>query len=152
VVWHHRPTSPSRRTGASGRKRKPTFSRFRLSYAQFTSVNSPSQARAKQHLVARRLEPQRRACVCFVRRDDIPGKPIEPYTCTPHDNTLLSDGKTPMICTPGTDPFVFYFAGGLNKTCPSCDSAERTRTPAEAHPPPDFIPPYARSCQRQADR
>jgi hypothetical protein len=93
-----------------------------------------------------------RACVCFVRRDDIPGKPIEPYTCTPHDNTLLSDGKTPMICTPGTDPFVFYFAGGLNKTCPSCDFAERIRKHAEAHPPPYFITTYVRSCQRQADR
>jgi hypothetical protein len=84
-------------------------------------------------------------CVCFVRRDDIPGKPIEPYTCTPHDNTLLSDGKTPMICTPGTDPFVFYFAGGLNKTCPSCDFAERIRKHAEAHPPPYFITTYVRS-------
>ena len=62
--------------------------------------------------------------------DQIPGKPILPYSCTQTDNRLLDDGKTPLICTPGTDPWVFYFASGLNKTCPSCDFAARIRTHA----------------------
>ena len=33
-----------------------------------------------------------------------------PYGCEPHDNRLLADGKTPLICTPGSSPWVFYFA------------------------------------------
>ena len=61
-----------------------------------------------------------------------------PYSCS-SDNRLLADGTTPMICTPSSDPWVFYFAAGLNKTCPSCDFADRIREHASKHPPPYFI-------------
>lgn len=66
------------------------------------------------------------------------------YTCNPTDNRLLADDKTPLICTPGSSPWVFYFASSLNATCPSCDFAERIRAHAEAHPPPYFITTYVR--------
>ena len=73
--------------------------------------------------------------------DQIPGKPIMPYSC-PTDNQMLGDGKTPLVCTPGTGPWVFYFASGLNKTCPSCDFAARIREHATKHKPPYFITTY----------
>ena len=73
--------------------------------------------------------------------DQIPGKPIEPYSCS-SDNQLLGDSKTPLICTPDTGPFVFYFASGLNKTCPSCDFAARIKEHATRHKPPFFITTY----------
>jgi|EP01049_Picozoa_sp_SAG25_P003546 hypothetical protein len=60
-----------------------------------------------------------------------------PYHCA-DDNMLLPD-HTPVICTPSGPPFVFYFAGSLNKTCPSCDFAARIREHASKYSPPYFI-------------
>ena len=58
-----------------------------------------------------------------------------------HDNMWQPDG-TPVVCTPSTDPSLFYFSGGLDRECPSCDLASRITAHAKLHTPPFFINTY----------
>eukprot|EP00931_Biecheleriopsis_adriatica_P102528 TRINITY_DN77484_c0_g1_i1.p1 TRINITY_DN77484_c0_g1~~TRINITY_DN77484_c0_g1_i1.p1 ORF type:complete len:600 (+),score=107.81 TRINITY_DN77484_c0_g1_i1:26-1801(+) len=59
----------------------------------------------------------------------------------PRLNNWQRDG-TPVVCTPDNDPWLFYYADGLNKTCPSCDLAERIKKHAEKYEPPVFVNTY----------
>ena len=57
------------------------------------------------------------------------------------DNMWQPDG-TPVICTPSSEPSLFYYSGGLDTKCPSCDLASRIKAHARRLEPPFFINAY----------
>ena len=64
------------------------------------------------------------------------------YRCDPDgENVLLSDGRTPLICTPG-EPNLFYYSTSLDNSCPSCDLAKRIMDAGRKHRPPHFVTVY----------
>ena len=65
--------------------------------------------------------------------------PFDPWHC-PSDNLLLPEG-TPLVCASGL-PNLFYYSGGLDAHCPSCDLARRIEQAATKQPPPFFVLVY----------